>query len=537
MASLKPSSASTKPIKPILEKGITLLERLRDNFLSSDCYNYSSIFFVNATQKISDTSRNCQPVITNGEDTQKSHSGKEKKKTLICLCIAAACLSMPLNGLSPSLSLVAHDMGYSDHERDIYLAGYVGLATMSGQLIGSLISGVIVDAYQRTYLLVISLILGGISCGIFGLANYLPLILFLRLCSGAFQGISIPILFSLIADYYNSEARASNSAIVSSAVGGGMLFGQLFVGFTVSLTGWRFPFFLMCIVSIGSSYIIKYNLREPLRGAKEDGLGDLFNKGLSLPPLTMATFMDTLCIPTVAIMVIQTVPNCIPWGILGAHLHDILATDLGLSMQQATSMIATFGAGAAVGGLLGGYAGGKLYTYNRWYLPLFMSSTMAMSAILIQKLMITDFDVPGSIMWSVPLLLMCGALAAVNGANARLVILQMTSPMARGATIAVLNAVNCIGRGIGPWAVEIWMDKHDVDRRSAVSKFMYLWVFAALMTCITCFTIAKDEDKMKNGLKKYAEDSLNDSTNQNKEITPLLNNENTHIRTPVKNII
>ena len=40
---------------------------------------------------------------------------------LLCLCLTAACLSAPLNGLSPSLTLVALEFGFTSQERDIYL--------------------------------------------------------------------------------------------------------------------------------------------------------------------------------------------------------------------------------------------------------------------------------------------------------------------------------------------------------------------------------------------------------------------------------
>ena len=46
-------------------------------------------------------------------------------------------------------------------------------------------------------------------------------------------------------------------------------------------------------------------------------------------------------------------PTIHPRGVLSAHLHDFLATDENLSMHQATSRIAVFGAGAAFGVLLG----------------------------------------------------------------------------------------------------------------------------------------------------------------------------------------
>jgi hypothetical protein len=59
----------------------------------------------------------------------------------------------------------------------------------------------------------------------------------------------------------------------------------------------------------------------------------IFNLGYTLPSLTISTFVYSMAIPTVAIMLVQTIPNTVPWGVLSAHLHDFLATDEKLSMQ------------------------------------------------------------------------------------------------------------------------------------------------------------------------------------------------------------
>ena len=53
--------------------------------------------------------------------TAKSSSFRKHEGRLLCLCLTAACLSAPLNGLSPSLTLVALEFGFNSNERDIYL--------------------------------------------------------------------------------------------------------------------------------------------------------------------------------------------------------------------------------------------------------------------------------------------------------------------------------------------------------------------------------------------------------------------------------
>ena len=76
---------------------------------------------------------------------------------------------------------------------------------------------------------------------------------------------------------------------------------------------------------------------------------------VTLPTMTFSSFLQTLCVsPTLLLLLLQTPPNTVPWGILSAHLHDLLASEARLTMQAATSLIALFGCGAAAGGLCGG---------------------------------------------------------------------------------------------------------------------------------------------------------------------------------------
>ena len=130
---------------------------------------------------------------------------------------------------------MAHELGLSNEERDI-LAGEISLATMGGQMIGSLLSGFIVDKYSRKNMLVYFLLLGSLAMNLFGLIHIYRVLLFLRIVTGGCQGAIVPIIFSLIGDFYSAaEGRATTSAIVSSCLGGGMMIGQLFVGYFLEI--------------------------------------------------------------------------------------------------------------------------------------------------------------------------------------------------------------------------------------------------------------------------------------------------------------
>jgi len=427
---------------------------------------------------------------------------------LLALCLTASCLSAPLNGLSPSLTVVAHEYGFNEHERDVYLGGYVALSTMLGQVLGSLISGFVVDFFNRRDLLLVAMLIGAIAMMLFGSISYFPALLVLRVVSGGCQAAVVPVLFSLIADYYSADkGRATNSAIVSSCLGGGMMLGQLFTGFCLSTLGWRMPFIVMGIFTIFATiYIYVTMLEPPARGAREDALSEAISKGLSaLPPLSLKTFVTSVaCVPTVGLMMLQTIPNTIPWGVLSAHLHDFLATDAHLSMPQATSLIAVFGTGAAIGGLFGGFIGAKFYSFHRSLLPLFMGITTITSAFFLQQLLSMNLRDSGAMQVAVPVLIFSGALAAVNGANIRVIVLNLTTPEARGAVIAFLNLVNGIGRGCGPSLVDSWMTTYGLGRRESVSAFLCLWLVSGSILCFSSLFVVKDEERFTKRLASFA---------------------------------
>ena len=443
-------------------------------------------------------------------------SGKRASKqsicsgyALLCLCLAACFLSTPLNGLSPSLSQVARDLGFDDKQRDIYLGAYMGIATMIGQMIGSCFSGVIADKYSRARLLIGALLVDSAATIMFSAPmTSLNVMLVLRVFIGGCQGIAVPVIFSLIGDFYGVENRATVSAIVSSFLGGGMMMGQLFVGYCLPHFGWRKPFVVLGLASLSAAAVLWRCLVDPLKGGNEAALEEMLDRGIALPPMSLAALLRSLAAPTTLLLIIQTVPNTVPWGVLSTHLHDLLATEAKLTIPEATSLIAIFGAGAAIGGIFGGILGAKLYAINRTYLPLFMGCTLASSALMLKTLLSLDLSQTAAIETAFPLLILSGSFAAVNGANIRVVFINLTSPESRGASIALLNFVNCLGRGCGPSVVEAWMELWQLSRREAMGNILNLWLLAGALLCTASFTIAQDEERLKSSLRKFAEESM-----------------------------
>eukprot|EP01034_Spumella_vulgaris_P021592 gene21592-27630_t len=267
----------------------------------------------------------------------------------------------------------------------------------------------------------------------------------------------------------------------------------------------------MGAASLAAAVSLQITLVDPQKGGNEEVLSELLDRGISLPAMTCSTFLRNLFIPTVFLMILQTLPNTVPWGVLSTHLHDLLATDAQLSMQQATSLIAVFGVGAALGGVFGGLLGARMYAMNKMFLPIFMGVTLASSALLMKELLSMDLNEPGGIQLACPVLILSGSHAAVNGANIRFVVLNLTSPESRGASIAFLNFVNCIGRGFGPAIIEVWMTQHRLNRREALTTILNLWLISGSLLCLSSLTITHDEDRLRSSLRTYADAAITNS--------------------------
>lgn len=132
-----------------------------------------------------------------------------------------------------SLSCYSWDIINAPIIRYVMAGGYIALSTMLGQMVGSCISGILENSYPRKNILIASLLLGSAASMLFGIIRYYPGLLMLRIVTGGCQGAIVPVLFSLIGDFYSVDERATHSAVVSSCLGGGMMLGQLFTGYTL----------------------------------------------------------------------------------------------------------------------------------------------------------------------------------------------------------------------------------------------------------------------------------------------------------------
>ena len=108
----------------------------------------------------------------------------------------------------------------------------------------------------------------------------------------------------------------------------------------------------------------------------------------------------------------------------------------------------------------------------------------------------------------------------------RVLVINLTSPEARGASIALLGSaqrhadqvmsphrhpvwlagfVNCIGRGFGPLLLELYMSVLSIDRREALQSLLNLWLLSGALICLAARSLDKDEERVRATLRRIAD--------------------------------
>jgi MFS family permease len=182
-------------------------------------------------------------------------------------------------------------------------------------------------------------------------------------------------------------------------------------------------------------------------------------------------------------------------------MHDFLVSEGDMGVSVATSLVAVFGLGAAVGGIGGGLLGTHVYSIKKAYLPLLMGSTLIAASLLMQLLLELCVRREKSLVATSVLIGLVGALASVNGALSRAVLLNVSSPYTRGAAVSSLTVVSSLGRGLGPAALTFVMHWGSLNRKAAMEDLICMWIVSGVIILAISFFINQDEEHMREKLR------------------------------------
>jgi MFS family permease len=130
-------------------------------------------------------------------------------RSYITFLIAAAVvfINADLNLLSPNLSIIADEFGFSQREKENKLGGTISIFFFMVGAPSAIIFGYLSDKFRRVYLLSFIMILSETACLLTYFSVTYTQLLVCRIFTGVGVGGSVPIIFSLLGDLYSSKSR------------------------------------------------------------------------------------------------------------------------------------------------------------------------------------------------------------------------------------------------------------------------------------------------------------------------------------------
>eukprot|EP00744_Colponema_vietnamica_P015056 GILI01021086.1.p1 GENE.GILI01021086.1~~GILI01021086.1.p1 ORF type:complete len:496 (-),score=67.72 GILI01021086.1:23-1510(-) len=435
------------------------------------------------------------------EDTPVS---KRRNISIFLLTLTTIFVFADQNTLAPNLTPIAREFGFSDQERDKKLGGDIAAVFFLLGGIASVVVGFLADIYSRKKLFCSVIILAAIPGFCIGWVKTYEELFWLRAMSGIGVGGALPLVYSIVGDWYPPDKRSSASAVMSVAMGFGMLYGQV-LSAAAGTVNWRLPFIIVAVPNIILATVTYFVMEEPLRGQSEEALKELYNSNMQYEEkLNFKDFLHIFTIKTNIVIILQALPCTLPWGVMYVYFNDFMVQNKGLSITQSSLCLVFFGMGGSVGCLSGGVIGDRIYRKNPAYLPVLCAFCTVAAAIPIVTVVNWPrfHDPTHGELFPIYFLTVIGAFFAMLPApNLRVMLLNVNVPETRGSVFGLYNIFDDLGKGFGPVIVsELIMAMG--NRESAFSVSSLCWIVCGLVILLSYFTFPQDEASMRDVLRR-----------------------------------
>ncbi len=496
-----------------------------------------------------------------GADEMRYSDSWQRRYTLILYSMTTVLLFADQNLLAPNLSAAADEFGFDNNQRDKKLGGDIALAFFILGAPASFVVGCAADSdyLPRSFLFGLTVLIGEGACFLTYFTKSYAGLYVTRALTGFSVGGALPLLSSVLGDWFPPGERSKVMASVGIGTGLGIALGQGISGFMGPIYGWRSPFLVVSLPALIIAVLVMTTVKDPERGASEiarldvvdqyesneteqaphlsnpvdndsagsptdrsDSLND--NAGVKMElnfqlllswikPSSYASHFQTtkelFQTKTVVLTLIQGAPGCVPWGIVNTFLNDYLSEDCGLSVQEATTLILMFGLGNFFGMVIGGAGGDVLYKKDSRY-PVILSGTMAILGciplwVLVNTIYIDedDYITIATAVKTGTIALLAGIGSGVTGPIVKATLQNVTLPTARGQAFAFLNTFDDFGRGLGPVFVAALIVGLG-GRQAAFNVGITGWILCGFFNCCMFWTIEGDEKRIKSKLSELS---------------------------------
>lgn len=413
------------------------------------------------------------------------------------------------NLISPNLSRIGEEFGFT--EKEDYLWYIASMPQLPFFILGGIISvamGALTDSWDRKKLLTASVVLGESACLLTAWAPNYEVYLVLRTLTGIGMGGIFPVIFSLLGDFFQNKNRLVASAWLSTAMGFGILVGQvLAMGLAhtnyMGMSGWRISFIIMAVPAFPLVVIYYLYSVSPARGAADKRdleISDQANQSvIEEHKVSLKDITKLFNNRTNMWAFLQGIPGTVPWGFLFYFLVDYYEKTKGFSVEEATALVIVFGPTIILGTFLGGYIGRIIYHWKKHLLPLFCAITVTLGTIPV--LILTNY-VGTTIGPMLGTAFIAGLIIPMTGANVRGILINVNVPEDRGAVFGMYNFADDLGKAFGPGLIGLMLlamkalfpeNTSEVNQTFTYNFSICLWIVCGLCWIPMIWTMEPDE--------------------------------------------
>jgi len=416
------------------------------------------------------------------------------------------------------MSAIAAMWKFSSIERDEYLGGELSLLFYAPGVVVAIVFGYLSGLVSRKLLFTALMFVVAIPTFITTWVVSFPQLALARALTGMGIGGILPIVYSLVGDWFPAHHRSAATAYVTAASGGGILFGQI-IAASLGRVDWRWPFLFFAIPMMVCAVIYFLTSDEPKRGSNEEGLSAYKDSGYEYQPesLSITHVASVTSTKTNLLILLQAFPGNIPWGILLVYLHDFLIEDVKFNAEEALVVITILGGSGFIGIVLGGFIGQYAYHKGPQHLPLFcavMSVVRVIPCFFIfgWPIFFGDGDAVnrGSFLSVLVIAGICATMA-VPGLGAML--LNVNLPETRGTMCALYSVLEDLSKGVGSYFVAMFIPIVG-GRPIAYQIVLLLWLIPGVALFQAVKSFGADEESLRKRLDEMAGEAIIKMTKQ-----------------------